>query len=61
MQTVIVVLIVAAAAVYVGRLFYKGFKAKDPCACGCSCCDVGDTCEEVASPTGDAPAERRNR
>ncbi len=61
MQTAIVVLIVAAAAIYVGRLFYKGLKAKEPCACGCSCCDVGDTCEEPATPANKASNEKQIR
>jgi flagellar basal body-associated protein FliL len=46
MELLIVVLIVLAAAVYVGRVFYKGFKQKDGCACGCTCCSISDSCSE---------------
>ena len=49
METLIVILIVIAAAVYVGRIFYKGFKQKDGCACGCTCCSVSDSCSQPAS------------
>jgi flagellar basal body-associated protein FliL len=49
MEIVIVVLIVIAAAVYVGRVFYKGFKQKDGCACGCACCSISDSCSDPAA------------
>jgi hypothetical protein len=49
METLIVILIVAVAAVYVGRIFYKGFKQKDGCACGCTCCSISDSCSEPAA------------
>ena len=49
METLIVILIVAVAAVYVGRIFYKGFKQKDGCACGCTCCNISDSCSEPAA------------
>lgn len=49
METLIVLLIVALAAVYVGRIFYKGFKQKDGCACGCTCCSIADSCNEPAA------------
>lgn len=45
METLIVVLIVAIAAIYVGRVFYRGFVQKKSCACGCSACDITDTCD----------------
>lgn len=48
MQTALVILIVAVAAIYVGRVFYKGFKQKQNCACGCSCCGIADTCSALA-------------
>jgi len=51
MQTLIVVLIVAAAAFYVGRLFYRRFKHKEGCACGCSCCGDSTACGDPA-PAG---------
>jgi len=47
MQTALVILIIAAAAIYVGRVFYKNFKQKENCACGCSCCGIADTCSEL--------------
>lgn len=43
MEIWIVIVIVFAAAVYVGRVFYKGFKLKDGCSGGCTCCDAGGT------------------
>jgi len=49
METLIVILIVAAAAVYVGRIFYKGFKQKDGCGSGCTCCSVSDSCSQPAA------------
>ena len=49
METVVVILIIAAAAVYVGRVFYKGFRQKDGCACGCTCCSISDSCSEPAA------------
>jgi hypothetical protein len=44
MQTLIVAVIIVAAAGYVGWVFYRGFKQKDGCACGCSCCSIADSC-----------------
>jgi hypothetical protein len=59
MQTIIVVLIVAAAAVYVGRVFIRGFRQKGDCACGCSCCQLADSCTEATSRSaGDPPPNR---
>jgi hypothetical protein len=52
METLIVILIVAAAAVYVGRIFYKGFKQKDGCDCGCTCCSLSDSCSQPAAGNG---------
>jgi len=56
METLIVILIVAAAAVYVGRIFYKGFKQKDGCASGCTCCSVSDSCSQPAAGSTREPA-----
>lgn len=62
METLIVILIVAAAAAYVGRIFYKGFKQKDGCACGCTCCSISDSCSQpAAESTGAASAVQENR
>lgn len=44
MQTAIVFVIIAAAAIYVARVFYKGFKQKKDCSCGCSCCTTANIC-----------------
>ena len=51
MEILIIVLIVAGAAVYVGRIFYRGVKQKDPCGSGCACCGSADSCTQ--------PADRR--
>lgn len=51
METLIVVLIVLVAAVYVGRVFYNGFKQKNGCSSGCTCCSISDSCSQP--PTGD--------
>lgn len=62
MEIVIVVLIVIAAAVYVGRVFYKGFKQKDGCACGCACCSLSDSCSEPAAANArDAATDQADR
>ena len=61
MQTALVVLIVIVAAVYVARVFFKGFKQKQNCACGCSGCGIADECDE--SPGGhhrEIPTDRSN-
>jgi hypothetical protein len=44
MQTLIVILIVAIAALYVGRVFYRRMVQQKRCACGCSGCDITDAC-----------------
>lgn len=49
MDALIVVLIVAAAAIYVGWIFYNGFKQKGDCACGCTCCSISDSCNPSAA------------
>jgi hypothetical protein len=46
MEIVVVILIIAAAAVYVGWVFCKGFRQKDGCACGCTCCSISDSCSQ---------------
>jgi hypothetical protein len=60
METLIVIVIVAVAAAYVGRIFYKGFKQKDGCDCGCTCCSLSDSCSPPAagSARGDGPAKK---
>jgi len=44
MQTIIVILIVAAAAFFTGRKFYRGFRGRGGCGCGCE-----DSCEDARS------------
>ena len=61
METPIVILIVAACAVYVGRIFYKGFKQKDGCACGCTCCGISDSCGQAETGNmGDAAVDQED-
>ena len=47
MQNIIVILIVALAAGFIGRSFYKKFiKKNQSCSCGCSSCPTDvSTCE----------------
>ena len=62
METVVVILIIVAAAVYVGWVFYKGFRQKDGCACGCICCSISDSCSQPAAVDScEAPARRTAR
>lgn len=62
MQTTIVILIVAAAAVYVGRIFYRGFRQKDGCSCGCTCCSISDSCSQPeAGKVPDPSASQADR
>jgi len=53
MQIAIVILVVVAAAVYLGRTFYKNIRQSDGCSCGCSGCGVSDACREKASGCND--------
>jgi hypothetical protein len=47
MQTLIVILIVAIAAVLLIRKFLKNFKQEDACGCGCTSCPADPaSCEE---------------
>ncbi|MGD2098152.1 MAG: FeoB-associated Cys-rich membrane protein [Desulfobacterales bacterium] len=48
MQTIIVIIIVAIAAAFLIRKFFKKFKQQDACSCGCASCpaDTAATCEE---------------
>ena len=57
MDTLIVILIVVAAALYVGRTYYQRFVRKDGCACGCSGCDAADTCEAPEAPSAREPSQ----
>jgi len=53
MQTVIVILSVVAAAVYLGRVFYKSIKQTDGCSCGCTGCGVSDARSQPESGRDD--------
>ncbi|WP_083456016.1 FeoB-associated Cys-rich membrane protein [Desulfosarcina cetonica] len=57
MQTLIVILIVAGAAVYLGWLFYRRFIQKTTCACGCSGCQAADSCSSPPAPQRDGMRE----
>ncbi len=48
-QTVIVFLIVAGAAVYLIRRFYNNLKKRNSPSCGCGCtgCNDSHACEEI--------------
>jgi hypothetical protein len=43
MQTVVVILILCIAALFVGRRFYRSWKTRGGCGCGCSGCDDRET------------------
>jgi hypothetical protein len=38
MENIIVILIVGLAAFFLGRSFYRKFRKKDQCSCGCTSC-----------------------
>ena len=38
MENIIVIIIVGLAAFYLGRSYYKKYKKKDKCSCGCTSC-----------------------
>ncbi|WP_319526389.1 FeoB-associated Cys-rich membrane protein [uncultured Desulfosarcina sp.] len=62
MQTVIVVLSVVAAAVYLGRVFYKSIKQTDGCSCGCAGCGISDACSHPESGrSGDGSMDSMRR
>ena len=62
MEILIVILIVTLAGVYVGWVFYKGFKQKEGCACGCTCCSISDSCSEpAADKVGDTSPSQADR
>lgn len=41
-QSILIGLIFAAAAFYLGRMVYRSFQAKEGCASGCGKCGVAD-------------------
>ena len=52
MENLIVALIVGIAAFYTGRTFYRSFKGKSTCGCGCAECGVSDGCSEEKTHHG---------
>jgi hypothetical protein len=48
METLIVILIVGLAVIYVGRRFFNNLKkgSQASCGCGCSACDVQSDCAD---------------
>jgi hypothetical protein len=52
MQTVIVMLIIIAAAIYVGRVFYRGITQQNTCESGCGGCGLADECGPPPDDTG---------
>ena len=54
METLIIVLIVASAGLYLIRRFYKGLKKVADCTCDCAACHVERTCKE---PSEEDPPE----
>ncbi len=59
MQTIIVALIIIAAALYVGRVFLKGFKKQGDCACGCTSCSLADSCTDPTIDSDRGPSAIR--
>ena len=49
LQTIIVILIVAGAAFYLGRRFHNSLKKShsSTCGCGCSECSTAQSCKEL--------------
>lgn len=55
MQHILIIIIVALAAAFIIRRYYRSFKASqaDPCSCGCTSCSTASSCDQVteaASP-----------
>jgi len=38
MENIIVIIIVGLAAFFLGRSYYRKYKKKDACGCGCAAC-----------------------
>lgn len=56
-DTLLVVLIVALAAFWVGRRFYAGFRRESACGCGCGGCKTANNCPDSVQ---DCDAERNS-
>ena len=59
METLIVILIVGLAVIYVGRRFFNNLKkgSQASCGCGCSACDVQSDCADPRKSAGLASIE----
>jgi hypothetical protein len=44
MENIIVIIIVALAAAFLGRSYYKKYKKGNQGSCGCSSCPSGSSC-----------------
>ncbi len=61
MENVTVAIIVAIAAIYVGRRFYRSVWKKETCDCACTCCASSDSCTDakgVGAIMGEKPEGR---
>jgi hypothetical protein len=54
MQTLAVILIVAIAGVFVVSKFRKKAVSEEGCDCGCSSCELTDTCSEKEENNSDS-------
>jgi len=43
MENIIVIIIVGLAAFFLGRSYYKKYKKKGQCSCGCTSCPVDES------------------
>ncbi len=48
MENIIIFIIIAVAAIYVGRKFYKTYKAVESGGCGCTCKSCGTDREKCS-------------
>lgn len=48
MENIIIVIIIAVAAIYVGKKFYKTYKAAESGGCGCTCESCGTDREKCS-------------
>jgi hypothetical protein len=55
MQTIIAILIIAAAAFFLIRRFYNSLRAKNQSTCGCGCDGCSPTQKENCSDMGNHP------
>ena len=50
MQNIIIILIVALCAFFVGRRFYGNFRSRKGTGCGCSCSGCGPDMASICHP-----------